>query len=72
VLSATTFSAELERARIVREERRRLEVVHLRRVREGVAGEREFSDQAIADPVILSLRGRVNVEVDRSIAEDQW
>jgi len=37
----------------------------------GAAGEGEFSDQAVRDPVILALRGRVNVEVDRSIAEDQ-
>ncbi len=38
---------------------------------EGAAGERQFSDQAVRNPVIVALRDRVAAVVDPSIKEDQ-
>jgi 2-methylcitrate dehydratase PrpD len=38
---------------------------------EGAAGEQQFSDRAVRDPVIVALRDRVSAAVDPSIKEDQ-
>jgi 2-methylcitrate dehydratase PrpD len=38
---------------------------------EGAAGERQFSDKAVRNPVIVALRDRVSAVVDPSIKEDQ-
>jgi 2-methylcitrate dehydratase PrpD len=38
---------------------------------EGAAGEQQFSDRAVRDPVIVSLRDRVATAIDPSIKEDQ-
>jgi 2-methylcitrate dehydratase PrpD len=37
----------------------------------GTVGEKEFSDAAVQDPVILGLRARASAAMDPSIAEDQ-
>jgi 2-methylcitrate dehydratase PrpD len=37
----------------------------------GVAGERQYSDQAVRDPVVIGLRDRVTASPDASIHEDQ-
>ncbi len=38
---------------------------------EGAAGERQFSDRAVRDPVVVALRGRVSTVIDPSLKEDQ-
>jgi 2-methylcitrate dehydratase PrpD len=38
---------------------------------EGAAGEQQFSDGAVRNPVVIALRDRVNTVADLSIAEDQ-
>jgi 2-methylcitrate dehydratase PrpD len=38
---------------------------------EGAAGEQQYSDRAVRDPVIAALRDRVATTIDPSIAEDQ-
>jgi 2-methylcitrate dehydratase PrpD len=38
---------------------------------EGAAGEQQFSDRAVRDPVIMALRDRVSAVVDPLIKEDQ-
>jgi len=38
---------------------------------DGAAGERQFSDQAVRNPMIVALRDRVTAVVDPSIKEDQ-
>jgi 2-methylcitrate dehydratase PrpD len=38
---------------------------------QGAGGEPQFSDLAVRDPDIVSLRGKVTATVDRSVAEDQ-
>ena len=38
---------------------------------EGAAGEQQFSDHAVRDPVIVALRDRVSAVVDPAIKEDQ-
>ena len=38
---------------------------------EGAAGERQFSDHSVRDPVIMALRDRVSTVVDPQIKEDQ-
>jgi 2-methylcitrate dehydratase PrpD len=38
---------------------------------EGAAGEQQFSDRAVRNPVIVGLRDRVTATVDPSIKEDQ-
>ena len=38
---------------------------------EGAAGERQFSDRAVRDPVVVALRGRVVAAPDPSIREEQ-
>jgi 2-methylcitrate dehydratase PrpD len=38
---------------------------------EGAAGEQQFSDRAVRNPMIMSLRDRVSTTIDPSIAEDQ-
>jgi 2-methylcitrate dehydratase PrpD len=37
----------------------------------GVVGENQFSDAAVRDPAVVSLRDRVTATIDRSVAEDQ-
>jgi 2-methylcitrate dehydratase PrpD len=38
---------------------------------EGAAGERQFSDEAVRNPVIMALRDRVTATIDPAIKEDQ-
>ena len=38
---------------------------------EGVAGERQFSDEVVLAPTVIDLRRRVNATVDPSLAKDQ-
>ena len=38
---------------------------------DGTVGEKQFSDQAVRNPAIVALRGRVTAVVDPAIAEDQ-
>ncbi len=38
---------------------------------EGAAGEQQFSDRAVRNPVVIALRDRVSTVIDPSIAEDQ-
>jgi 2-methylcitrate dehydratase PrpD len=38
---------------------------------DGAVGEKQFSDQAVRNPAIVALRGRVTAVVDPAIAEDQ-
>jgi len=38
---------------------------------EGAAGEQQYSDSAVRNPVTVALRERVNTTIDPSIAEDQ-
>ncbi|HEY1412124.1 MAG TPA: MmgE/PrpD family protein, partial [Rhodopila sp.] len=37
----------------------------------GQAGEAQFSDAAVTDPVAIALRDRVDTTVDKSLAQDQ-
>src|SRR5215470_5533398 len=38
---------------------------------EGIAGERQFSDEVVLAPTVIDLRRRVNATVDPSLAKDQ-
>jgi len=38
---------------------------------EGAAGEQQFTDRAVRNPIIMALRDRVSTTIDASIAEDQ-
>jgi 2-methylcitrate dehydratase PrpD len=38
---------------------------------EGAAGEQQYSDKAVRNPVTVALRDRVSTTIDPSIAEDQ-
>jgi 2-methylcitrate dehydratase PrpD len=38
---------------------------------EGAAGEQQFSDRAVLDPVVVALRDRVATVIDPAIKEDQ-